>query len=226
MTFRFDTAVKLLALAAAMAVASGASAQAAGEWAARVGLNKITPKVKSGYVSAPALPQSQADVGSDTQPTFSITRGLTDNILAELCLGVPYKHKLYGAGSLEGTGQLGTSEVLPPTAFIQYRFFKPDAVIRPYAGLGVTYAYFRHETGSGQLTALLNTGGAPATYDLENKVAASVQLGTTIKIAERWFLDLVAVKTRLKTVAKYSTGQTQDIRLDPVAVSIGIGYRF
>eukprot|EP01034_Spumella_vulgaris_P038544 gene38544-47598_t len=135
MKIRIDSAVKVLALAAAMGAASGASAQAAGEWVVKAGINKITPKVKSGNVSAPALPESKADIGADTQPIFTIGRMLTDNISAELDLGLPYKHKIYGAGSLEGTGQLATSEVLPPTAFLQYRLFEPTARIRPYAGV-------------------------------------------------------------------------------------------
>jgi outer membrane protein len=220
------SAMQLLALAAALGAASGASAQSAGQWMVQVGLNKIEPDVKSDNVSAPALPESKADIGADMQPVFTIGRMLTDNISAELHLGVPYKHKIYGAGSLEGTGKLGTSEVLPPTAFIQYRFFRPDSKFRPYAGLGVTYAMFRNETGSGQLTALLNPGGPPATFSMKNKWAASFQLGATMAIKDNWFADISVVKTRLKTTATYSTGQTQNARLDPTAVAIGIGYNF
>ncbi|MES2261120.1 MAG: OmpW family outer membrane protein [Pseudomonadota bacterium] len=226
MNIRTKYAVTVLALGAALAASGGASAQAAGDWTVKVGINRITPKVKSGDISAPALPGTKAAVGADTQPTLSITRMLTDNFSAELDLGTPYKHKLYGAGALEGTGQLGTSQVLPPTLFAQYRFFQPDAMVRPYVGLGLTYAYFRRETGSGQLTAVLNTGGAPATFSLDNQWAASFQLGGTVAINQRWYADLVLVKTKLKTTAHYSTRQTNDIALDPLAVSIGIGYRF
>ena len=223
---QLNSAVKLLALAAALGAASGASAQSAGQWMFKVGLNKIEPDVKSDPVTAPALPNSKADIGADLQPVFTIGRMLTDNISADLHLGVPYKHKIYGAGSLEGTGKLGTSEVLPPTALIQYRFFRPDSKFRPYAGLGVTYAYFRNETGSGQLTALLNPGGAPATFSMKAKWALSAQVGATWSFDERWYADVAMVKTRLKTTASYSTGQTQEARLDPTAVSIGIGYKF
>jgi outer membrane protein len=226
MKIRIDSAVKVLALAAAMGAASGASAQAAGEWVVKAGINKITPKVKSGNVSAPALPESKADIGADTQPIFTIGRMLTDNISAELDLGLPYKHKIYGAGSLEGTGQLATSEVLPPTAFLQYRLFEPTAKIRPYAGVGLTYAYFRKETGSDQLTALLNPGGPASTFSMKNKWAASVQLGATMAINAKWFADVNVVKTKLKTTASYSTGQTQEARLDPTAVAVMVGTHF
>jgi outer membrane protein len=226
MKIRLNSVVKMLALAAAMAAASGASAQSAGQWTVKAGVNKITPHVESGDISAPALPGSKADVGSDTKPILVFGYGLTDNISAELDLGLPYKHEIYGAGAIEGTGKLGTVEALPPTAFIQYRFFEPKAMLRPYVGLGLTYAYFQKATGSGQMTALTNTGGAPTTFKIDNKLVGSVQLGLAVNVNERWYVDAAVVKTFLKTRVNFSTGQTQDMTLNPQAVSIGVGYKF
>ena len=226
MTNRLNKAVKLLALVAAMAAASAASAQTAGSWIGTLGANKITPKVDSGDVSAPALPGTKTAVGSDTQPRFTIAYMYTDNISAELDLGLPYKHDLSGAGAIQGTGKLGTSEVLPPTAFVQYRFLQANALVRPYVGLGITYADFQKETGSGELTALLNPGGPGVTFKLDNKWAASYQIGSTVKINQRWFADVNVIKTMLKTTAHYSTGQTQGVTLNPLAVAVSIGYHF
>lgn len=219
-------ALNVLALAAALAAASTASAQSAGSWLATLGVNKITPKVDSGDVSAPALPHTKADVGSDTKPRLAFAYMLTDNISAELDLGLPYKHDLIGDGAIKGTGKVGDSEVLPPTALLQYRFLAADARVRPYVGVGITYAYFQKETGSSQLTALLNTGGPGTTFKLDNKFAASFQLGGTVRINERWFADATVIKTYLKTKVHFSTGQTQDVKLDPVALSVSIGYKF
>ena len=219
--------VKLLALGAAMAFGSTASAQSAGQWTAKVGINKITPKVDSGDISAPALPGSKGDVDSDTKPVFVIGYGLTDNISAELDLGVPYKHTLSGAGAVKGIGNIGTVEALPPTAFIQYRFFEPKAMFRPYLGAGITYAYFRKATGSGELTAITNIGtGTATTFKIDNKVAGTIQAGLAYNINERWFADLAVTKTWLKTDVHFSSGQNQSIKLDPQSVSIGVGYKF
>lgn len=219
--------VKLLALAAAMTVASAASAQQEqGTWLGTVGVNKITPKVDSGDVSAPALPGTKTDVGSDTKPRFTLGYMIRDNISAELDLGLPYKHELTGAGAIQGTGKLATAEVLPPTAFIQYRFLPANSVVRPYVGLGVTYAMFQKERGSGELTALLNPGGPGVTFKLDDKWAASYQIGGTVRINDKWFLDASVIKTKLKTTAHYSTGQTQNVRLDPLAVNFSVGYAF
>jgi outer membrane protein len=226
MNVRFKSAVTLLAAACAMAVASSASAQSAGQWTAKVGAGKITPKVESGDVSAPAMPNAKVAIGSDTEPVFIFAYGLTDNISAELDLGVPYKHKLYGAGSLAGTGQLATVEALPPSAFIQYRFFQPETMVRPYVGLGLTYAYFQKATGSGGLTALLNTGGPASTFKIDGKAAATLQAGVAVNLNPRWFVDMTVTKTYLKVENKYSTGQTQQVKLDPVGVILAVGYKF
>ena len=220
------TAAKLLVLAAALGAAAGASAQAKGDWTVKVGVNKIDPKVESGDVSAPALPGTKADVGTDTKPILNIGYFITDNIAAELDLGAPYRHDLFGAGAIAGTGKLGTADVLPPTLFAQYRFFGKDAVVRPYVGLGVTYAYFRRERGSAQLTSVLNTGGPASTFSMEAKWAVSGQIGASVRINERWAIDGGIIKTKLKTTATYSTGQTQEIRLDPVAFNVGVTFKF
>jgi outer membrane protein len=227
MKLRFNSVVKMLAIAAAMAVASSASAQSAGQWTAKLGANKITPKVESGDVSAPALPGTKGDAGSNTQPVLVFAYGLSDNISTEFALGTPYKTPLYGAGSIQGVGKIASVEVLPPTLFIQYRFFEPTSMFRPYVGVGVTYAYFMKAKGSGQLTAITNTGGStPTTFKIDNKVAGTLQAGLVFNISERWFADAAYTKTYLKTKVNYSTGQTQDMTLDPQGVSVGIGYKF
>lgn len=227
MKVRLHSAVKLVALTALSGVAAGASAQAAGEWTAKVGINQIRPVVESGNISAPALPNSKADVSADTKPIVVFGYSFTDNISAELDLGAPYRPNLYGADGIKGTGKLGSVQSLPPTAFVQYRFFKPDALFRPYVGVGVTYAYFRKAEGSGQMTALTNIGSSePTTFKVKNKAAGSIQLGSTYAFNQKWYLDFSLVKTFLKTKVDFSTGQTQDIRLDPQSINIGVGYRF
>jgi outer membrane protein len=226
MNQRLKCAVSLLAAACAMTVASTAAAQSAGQFTAKVGVGKITPKVDSGNVSAPALPGSKVDVGADTKPVLIFAYGITDNISTELALGVPYEHKLYGAGAIAGTGQLGTVQALPPSLFIQYRFFQPETMVRPFVGLGATYAYFRKETGSGQLTSLLNTGGPGTTFSIDPKLAATMQVGVAVNLNPRWFVDLTVNKTYLKVKTHYSTGQTQDVTLDPLAVVLAVGYKF
>ena len=225
-----NSGMQVLALAAAsaagLAAAGGAAAQSAGQWTVKAGIAKVTPKVDSGDVSAPALPGTRSDVGPDTKPIASIAYGLTDKVSVDLELGMPFKHKLYGAGAIAGTGQLGTVKALPLTALVQYRFFRPDAQFRPYVGIGATFAWFADETGSGALTAISDIGGPPTTFKVKHKLALGIQLGLVMNINERWFADFSYLKARLKTDVNYSSGQFQQIALDPQAVSIGLGVKF
>jgi outer membrane protein len=219
--------IKLLGVAAALACASTASAQSAGQLTVKLGVNQLTPKVESGDIGAPALPGTKADVDRDTQPVLSFTYGLTDNISLETCLGTPYKHKIYGAGAIAGTGQLGSVEALPPTLFAQYRFFSPNAMFRPFVGIGATYAYFMKEEGSARMTAITNPGsGIPTTFSIDNKFTYTAQVGLAMNFGERWFADATVNKSRVRTDVHFSTGQTQYMKLDPVAVMLAVGYKF
>lgn len=216
--------LQIVTVAIALCVATAASAQG---WSVKVGVNQITPKVKSDDMTAPTLPGTKVDVGSNTQPIISAIYQYTDNVSAELVLGAPYKHTLYGAGSIAGVGKTGTVDALPPTAYAQYRFRDGQAKFRPYLGLGLTYAYFRNETGSGALTALTNTGSAtPTTFTVDSAWGLSPQIGATCDLGEKWFVDISVTKTFLKTTTHFSTGQTIALRLDPVAVALAVGYHF
>ena len=226
MKVRFNSVVKMLVAGAALACASGASAQSAGQWTAKFGFNELTPKVESGNVSAPALPNTKADVKGDIQPVLIFAYGLTDNISLEAALGTPYKNRIIGAGAIAGTGELGTVEALPPTLFAQYRFLSPTATFRPFVGIGATYVHFMKERGSGKLTALLNPGGPPATFEIDDKFTYTAQVGVAMNITERWFADVTVNKSKLRTDVHFSTGQTQHMKLDPVAVVLAVGYKF
>ena len=219
--------VKMLVAAGTLAVATGASAQSKGQFTVSVGANMLKPHVESGAISAPALPNSLGTIDKDTQPVAVITYGLTDNISVETAIGTPYKHKIYGAGSISGTGQLGTAEAMPAIALLQYRFFEPTAMIRPFVGLGVTYAMFRKETGSFAMTALTNPGGGtPTTFSIDNKWTYSGQVGLQFNVNEKWFANAAFIKTKLSTDVHFSTGQRQHMRLDPDSYILSVGYKF
>ena len=226
MKVRFSSIAKVAGVAAALAFATGASAQSAGQITAKVGFNRLMPKVESGDISAPALPGTKADVGNDMQPVVILSYSFTDNLSVEGALGTPYKHQIYGAGAITGVGSVGTVEALPPTLFAQYRFFAPTATFRPFVGIGATYAYFMKERGSGKLTALTNPGGAPTTFNIDNKFTYTGQIGVAMNINERWFADVTVNKSRLRTDVHFSTGQNQHMKLDPVAVVLAVGYKF
>jgi outer membrane protein len=210
----------------ALAASGTASAQAAGTWFAKGGINNIAPQVKSGDLSAPSIPGTKIDVKSATSAIFTLGYMLSDEVSFEFYAGLPYKHEVVGDGSIKGVGKLGTIKQVSPTLFAQYRFMEASAALRPYLGLGLTYAHFYGGEGSGTLTSLTNPGGSPTRLSASSAFGLSPQLGATLALGGQWFLDASVIKTFIKNKNTLSTGQTINTKLDPVSTSLSIGYRF
>lgn len=199
-----------------------AFAQYEGTFMVRGGVMRVSPKVQSGELSGPAPSGSTTDNGPSTKVGGGITLMLTDHLSVDLPLAPPFKFPIYGTGAIQGVGQLGTVKSLPATQFVQYRFNSPESAFRPYVGLGLTYAYFFHERGSAALSGLTNPGGE-TTLKVKSKFAATVQVGATYMISDPYFIDVWYGKTFLKTTATLSTGQTQQLTLNPRIVQVSLG---
>jgi len=209
-----------------MTCGSAALAQSAGTVMIKFGVNRISPHVTSGDLSSPSIPGTKIDVKSATSVVLTAAYMITDAWSVEFYAGLPYKHEVVGDGTIKGVGKLGTVKQVSPTLFGQYRFLEAAAPFRPYLGLGLTYAYFYGEEGSGTLTALTNAGGAPTRLSATSAFGLSPEVGATFKIDDRWFLDAAVVKTYVKNKTTLSTGQTISTKLDPVSTNVSVGYRF
>lgn len=226
MTHHKKSLLTLTSLAALVTFSAAAHAQSAGSWLGRLGVTHIAPDVTSGNLTAPSLPGTQADVKSATQLSGGITYMVSDHFAVDLPLALPFKHELTGAGAIAGVGKIGEVKVLPITLFGQYRFLEAQASVRPYLAMGVTYAKFFGERGTSTLTALTNPGGAPTDLSVESRWGFTPQIGVVAKLNGGWFVDASLAKTFLKTRNTLSTGQTLDIKLDPVTFSVGVGKQF
>jgi outer membrane protein len=223
-----DNAFIRLAAAVLLAGAAfGAQAQAAGSWMVMGGITRISPNVSSGDLSPPSSPGTQVDISGDTEATLSVVRMLDDHWSVEVPIGFGFKHRINGAGSIGGTGEIGTVKALPISVFAQYRFMQPAARVRPYAMLGVTYAHFYDAHGSAALNGLnpLDPPGGTG-LSVASRFGLTPGLGVTAMINDRWFVDLQYAHSFLKTKATLSTGQTIDTRLNPDAYRVAVGMRF
>jgi outer membrane protein len=220
------TLAATLVAGTALVAAGSAQAQAAGQWMFKAGWNKIMPKVESGDLSAPSIPGTKVDVKSDSALLLTAAYMFTDNISAEFLAGLPYQHEIDGAGAIQGVGKIGSVKQVSPTLMGQWRFLEPQAMFRPYVGLGVTYAVFYGTEGSSTLTALTNPGGPPTTISGDHAFGGTGEVGGTFKINEQWFIDAAIMKTYITTHTSLSTGQTIEVKQNPVAVNVSVGYRF
>lgn len=218
----------ILALSCLAAMGSTVHAQPAGSWLIQGGFTRIAPDVSSGNLSAPSPSGTQVDVGADTRPTAQLTYVYNQNWAVAVPLGTGFKHKLYGAGAIAGTGQIGTVSALPISVFGQYRFGQADAKVRPYATLGLSYAHFRDAQGSAALNGLnpANPVGGSTSLKVDSRWALSPGLGVSVQLNDKWFVDLSWVKSYLKTITTLSTGQTIDTTLNPGITTMGLGMRF
>jgi len=212
---------------AALLAPLAAQAQWLQSWSARVGVTQIVPDVTSGDLTPPSFAGTKADIRSATQLTGGITAHLGPNWSIDLPLALPFEHEILGDGAIAGVGKIGEVKALPITLLGQYRFLDAKAPVRPYVGLGVTYAKFFKARSTAALTAL--TGGTPAnptTLSMDSKFAATAQLGASVALKDRWSLNLSATYTPLKTRATLSTGQTLDAKLNPSSFSIELVHRY
>lgn len=218
---------KVSLVAVAMAAGAAAQAQSAGNLIGRIGAARMSPSVSSGDMSAPFFPGARADVGDDTQLSGGLTYMVTNHWAVDVPLSVPFKLDLTGDGALAGVGKIGETKFMPLSVLVQYRFGEANAMFRPYVGAGPTYAKFFKARSTNTLTAL--NGGTPAnptTLSLESKLAPTLQIGATVALNDRWFVDAMVAKTWLKTRTTLSTGQTMDLRLNPTTVALAVGYRY
>ena len=215
-----------LVATAALCGAGAAQAQVAGEILVKVGWNKIMPKVKSDDLTAPSLPGSKIDIKSASALFATVTYMITDDISVEALGGLPYKHDIVGAGAVAGVGKIGSIHQVSPTVLLQYRFLAADAPLRPYVGVGPTFAKFYGSKGSAALTAVTNPGGPPTTIGGDTEWGTTLEAGANYKIDKHWFIDATILKTFISTKATLSTGQSTSAKLNPIAINASVGYTF
>ena len=227
MKSKFCFALSAITALTALTLGSAAQAQSQGSWLIRGGIMQLAPQLTSGNLTAPSLTDVQSGVSNSTQYSGGVTYMLSNSVAIDLPLALPFKHNLYGTGSIAGVGKIGDTKAIPATVMVQYRFGEASGMFRPYLGLGVTYAKFDGEHTTAVLSGL--TGGTPlmpTTLSIQSKLAATLQVGASYKIDERWFVDGSFTRTPLKTRNTLSTGQTLDITLNPIGISLGVGMRY
>ena len=209
--------------AAALPALAQQAAQQEGSWMVRGRVMNLGMANKStagtGTIVTPALlPADSIAADNKTIPEVDITYFFSKNWAAELVLTIPQKDNVrITQGAL--AEPLGNFKFLPPTLSLQYHFM-PDANFRPYVGVGINYTKI-----SG--VSLNSTAGGPLSLE-KSSTGLSWGAGFDYKLAPKWFLNVDARKMYIESdVFQNSNGQKiSTLKLDPFAVSLGIGYRF
>lgn len=197
----------VLALAALGFITTEAMAQQS-PWLVRARVVNIDTANKSDPVGGVGA-SDRITVSNKTIPEVDISYFFTPNIAAELILTYPQKHKVY----LDGA-KIGTFKHLPPTLSLQYHF-TPESKFSPYVGAGVNYT---------RISSVKLLGGAG---DLENdSFGFALQAGFDYKIDKNWSVNFDVKKVQIRSDVMLNGAKISEVKVDPLLVGVGIGYRF
>ena len=202
--------VAALVLLLSAAAGSQALAQQVqeGSWLVRVRAAHLDPANKSDPVGGVGA-ANRLTVESRTIPEIDITYFFTPNWATELVLTYPQKHRV----SLDGT-DIGSFKHLPPTLTLQYHF-APEKTFSPYVGAGLNYT---------RISSVNLLNGAA---DLESSsVGPALQAGIDYKINRNWSLNLDVKKIYIRSDVNTAAGTISQVKVDPLLIGVGIGYRF
>jgi len=142
-------------------------------------------------------------------PEVDVTYFFNKNVAAELVLTVPQKQTV----SSQGT-EIGTFKHLPPTLLMQYHFTGLKG-FKPYVGAGINYTDI----------SKVNILSGQATLD-KDSWGGALQLGVDVPLDKNWSINLDVKKLYPKTDVYVGGASAGTLKLNPVAASIGVGYRF
>ncbi|NHZ95721.1 OmpW family outer membrane protein [Massilia sp. CCM 8734] len=199
----------LAAVAVSMLGLVGVEAHAQdGQWLVRARAAHLSPADKSSPVGGVGA-SDRISVSDKTIPELDVSYFFTPNLAAELVLTYPQKHDVM----LDGA-KIGTFKHLPPSLLGQYHF-NPIGQFKPYLGAGINYTRISK-------VKLLNGAG-----DLESdSVGLAVQAGVDFKIDKNWSLNLDVKRINIRSDVMIAGAKVSTVKVDPVLIAVGVGYRF
>ena len=186
--------------------------KSAGKWLIGLKVLNLDPDVESATSIG-----GEATVDDDTVPEVDIRYFITDNIAIEAILGTT-EHNVAAVGTALGNVNLGTVKVLPPTFTLQYHF-NSESRFLPYIGAGINYTFFYDD----------NPGDAVG-ISYKDDFGFALNIGFDYVINENNYFNIDIKKYTLSTDTVIDAGAagiaTASVDLDPLAISIGYGWRF
>jgi outer membrane protein W len=154
--------------------------------------------------------RSEAMVGT---PSMSLGYYFTDEmdwVVEAQLLATPLKVDIYGDGPTALNGEkIIKLKMLPPTAVLGRYFGDKKDVIRPFIGVGASYAFFFDVKATDFLNSYV--GGMSAgdtTIKVKNALGVGPFLGLKANVTDDWHISFNIGKLRYKTEATITTNNT------------------
>jgi outer membrane protein len=130
------------------------------------------------------------------------------NLAAELALTTDQKQRVFASGT-----DIGSFKHLPPTLLMQYHFTDFEG-FKPYVGGGVAYTRFSGVSLPPGVTLDSHSWGT------------AFQVGVDFPIDKNWSINLDVKKTYIRTDVYADGSSLGRLRVDPMLLGVGIGYRY
>lgn len=238
----------VMASVASLGWFNAAQAQSAGSNVVGVGLFRIAPQDSSKplEVTAPAaaarqIPNTGADVDARTTLGLTFERYLTDNLGAEIVLGIPPRFHLSGEKALAPVGELGSAKQWSPAVLLKYHFGEAQSAFRPFVGAGVSYFWYTDTQLTDNFQRTLSSSftggafsGARTDATIDRKWAPVLNVGASYKLNQQWgivgSLSYIPLKTKAK-LSTYLPGGTvvqseAGLKLNPIVAKLELTYQF
>jgi outer membrane protein len=198
-----------------------------------IGLYDVSFHVHADDITGPYVPPG-LNVRNPTINTLYLAymRRLSPHFDAELALGVPPLTRTVAkgpalVGSVPYNGQtIATARWLAPSVLVKYYLFSPQAMFRPYLGVGVNYTnfYSRQITPAGEAIS-----GGPTSLSLPASVGPVLNAGLSFHPFNQFVVNLSYsgswVNSRLTTDTA-GVLRTSHVEFNPRAIILALGYQF
>jgi outer membrane protein len=172
-------------------------------WIARIGIHPVHPKPDGHRLF---------EVGSDAGFSLGATYLFSKHWALELFAAFPRPHELH-----VDDAPVGSFEMIPMTATVQYHVSDARGRMRAYVGIGVGYA----SIGSEQTRASL----AGQSLQIDDASGVAVAAGIDMDIGTKWFVNLDARWLDLNSTLQLDGGGSQRFIIDPYMFGLSIGRR-
>lgn len=177
-------------------------------------------QIRARIIDVAPQEDSSVNIGGKTNvdnavvPEVDVTYFVTQKVGLEL-IAATAKHDI----EYNGTTDVGSAWILPPTLTLQYHPMRGESNFSPYIGAGLNYSMFYSEDTDAPFTDLNVDGG----------VGYALQVGMDYWLNDNWGVNLDAKKLWLNIDGDVNLGATRvttDIDLDPWILGAGVSYRF
>jgi len=198
--------VSLVAFMVGLALAGPARAdsEVPRHWIARIGIHPVHPKPNG---------HGEFEVDGDAGFSLGTTYLFSKHWALELFAAFPRPHELHDANE----DRVGSFEMIPTTATVQYHVSDQRGRMRAYVGLGLGYASIGSEHTQGSL--------AGRNLDVDDAHGVAIATGLDMDIGSKWFVNIDARWIDLNSTLQLQGRGSERLVLDPYMFGLSIGRR-